>query len=349
MHWVFQWEFHMIYVGQFFGSDFLKIEKRIESYEFIENFISDEHVDWTTTLNTSFVVKRFINKISKMSNQEFSFLLTHSGYIPETYEADSSQESIYSKLIETLVLEWSRRVGFENSILPTQKSSMEDVSILDDKNVIVCDAKSFRLGRSQSAPNVKDVLKHADIEKWLSAHKHHKRLGGLITFPSQHDWKRGSDYYQYLTDKTLPTISLYYEHLAYILLFELDKNKIIDAYVNYGDIFPSKINKNNNNREVYYDKIHEYIFLGGNSKWNDFNSSAQKIINEKVFHTVDVLNNHIKCVKDLIVEKYKEEADIEVLREKAIQAEHSKATEQLSKQKNRIYNFRTVASGYYEK
>ena len=54
-------------------------------------------------------------------------------------------------------------------------------------------------------------------------------------------------------------------------------------------------------------------------------------------------------VKEIIVEKYKEETDIEVLRQKAIQAEHSKATEQLSKQKNRIYNFRTVASGYYEK
>ncbi|MCP5170117.1 MAG: HindIII family type II restriction endonuclease [Hahellaceae bacterium] len=82
-------------------------------------------------------------------------MIVHSGYIPESYEADSSAETLYSKLIETVVLEWSKRIGFKNSKLPTQKASMEDVSILDDHHVIVCDAKSFRLGRSQGAPNVK--------------------------------------------------------------------------------------------------------------------------------------------------------------------------------------------------
>ena len=38
---------------------------------------------------------------------------------------------------------------------------------LNDKNIIVSDTKSFRLSRSQSAPNVKDTIKLADYEKWL--------------------------------------------------------------------------------------------------------------------------------------------------------------------------------------
>ena len=121
---------------------------------------------------------------------------------------------------------------------------MEDVTITDSNCVIVCDTKSFRLGRSQAAPNVKDVLKHADIEKWLSAHNSLERLGGLVTFPSQHDWKKGSDFYQYTTDASLPTVALYYEHLSYFLIASIDKDTLIKTFRDYSSIFPKPKSKN---------------------------------------------------------------------------------------------------------
>lgn len=332
----------------FFGTEIAKKDKRIDSYDFIERFISLEHPNWSFPPDTALIVAKFLSHLSSLSVKEFAFLIVHSGYIPEQYEADSSAETLYSKLIEVVVLEWAIRIGFTASKLPTQKSSMEDVSILDDQHIIVCDSKSFRLGRSQGAPNVKDVLKHADIEKWLSAYQKHERLGGLVTFPSQHDWKRGSDFYQYTTDKSLPTVSFYYEHLAYILLSGMDKSALIGLYKNYANIFPNKIGKNHNNREHYYDALHKCLFPKNYDSWLSFNSVAQKIISEKVFHCTTILNKHLLEVRENIENKYKTELDIEVLRLKAIDAEYKQATDYLHKQKERISRFRSVADGYYE-
>ena len=225
---------------------------------------------------------------------------------------------------------------------------MEDVSIIDDTYVIVCDSKSFRLGRSQSAPNVKDVLKHGDIYKWLSAHQHHLRLGGLVTFPSQHDWKKGSDFYQYLTDKKSPTLSLYYEHLAYILLFKIDKNSLINVYKNHANIFPEKLICKSNNKQIYYERLVKSLFSCGSDQWDAFNISAQKIISEMVYHTIYGLNNHIESAKNSISEKYLSETDIELLRKYVIEAESRIATEQLSQQTSRISSFRTSAQDYHE-
>lgn len=337
-------------ISQYFGYDFTKRESRIASYDYIENFIADQHVDWSTPPNTAFIVKNFIKAVSKFSDPEFSFLIVHSGYIPENYEADSSAETLYSKLIETVVLEWAKRIGFKNSQLPTQKASMEDVSILDDHHVIVCDAKSFRLGRSQGAPNVKDVLKHADIEKWLSAYNQdeYKSLGGLVTFPSQHDWKKGSDYYQYTTDKSSPTLSLYYEHLAYILISGMSSENLISLYESYAKIFPEKKGKKENNRAYYYSQLHRALFLDNEEGWSLFDITAQKVISEKVYHSAHRLDSGLTSIRENIENKYKNEKDIEVLRTKAIQAEYEKATDDLHKQKDRIHRFRTVAKDYHE-
>ena len=335
-------------ITAFFGAEISSKKKRIESYDFIERFIAIEHPNWNCPPNTAVIVEKFLTRISSLSVEEFAFLVVHSGYIPEQYEADSSAETLYSKLIEAVVLEWAKRIGFFASKLPTQKASMEDVSILDDEYIIVCDAKSFRLGRSQGAPNVKDVLKHADIEKWLSAYKKHKRLGGLVTFPSQHDWKRGSDFYQYTTDKALPTASLYYEHLSYILLSGMDKLSLINLFKDYGSIFPKKVGKNDNNRAHYYENLYKSLFSKDYEKWLSFNIAAQKIISEKVFHCTHTLGNHLLEIRENIENRYKTEPDIEVLRTKAIDAEYKQATEDLHKQVERIAKFRSVADGYHE-
>ncbi len=337
-------------IVKYFGQSYSDTEKRIASYDFIENFISKAHLDWSKAPHTSGIVEQFITEVSSLSTKDFAFLVVHSGYIPESYEPDSSAETLYSKLIETVVLEWAKRIGFTKSLLPTQKASMEDVSILDDDHVIVCDTKSFRLGRSQGAPNVKDVLKHADIEKWLSAYDKNKyeRLGGLVTFPSQHDWKKGSDYYQYTTDKKSPTVSLYYEHLAYFLISDMGANDLISLYRSYPDVFPNKVGKKDNNRAYYYENLHQALFSNRQDDWISFNKTSQKIISEKVFHCADSLDKHIKEIRSEIEDKFKHVSDIEILRRKAIEAEYEKATDDLHKQKDRIHNFRTVADGYHE-
>ena len=339
---------NMDQIAHFFGDGYRIQEKRIASYDFIENFIAAAHTDWSRPPITSLILRDFLKAISELTLQDLAFLVVHSGYIPERYEADSSAETLYSKLIEAVVMEWAKRIGFSNSVLPTQKSSMEDVSILDDTNVIVCDAKSFRLGRSQAAPNVKDVLKHADIDKWLSVYTNKNRLGGLVVLPSQHDWKSGSDFYQYTTDKSSPTACLYYEHLAFFLISGMRSGNLIDLYESYSEIFPRKITKTENNRAIYYTSVEDKLLSGQADLWGQYLPTAKKIIAEKVYHCAHSLESLIVFIRKDIEERYLNETDIEILRRKVIESEFQQATRNLSKQHSRINGFRTVAKGYHE-
>ena len=330
----------MAEIARFFGTKFADVNNRISSYRYLQEFMERAHKDWTRPPNTEAVVAELRQEFKTFSNLDFAFLINHTGYIPETYPPDSSQETLYSKLVEAVVLEWAIRMDFPSSYLPSQKASMEDVAISDVENIIVCDSKSFRLGRSQAAPNVKDVLKHADIGKWLSAHGSLNQLGGLVTFPSQHDWKKGSDFYQYTTDASLPTIALYYEHLSYFLASSTPKTKLINAFLNYGDIFPVPRKKNENNRDYYYSKIINDLFGDQRIQFDEFMGTATALVKEVVFYWESELSEHIKKTESAIREKFEKVTDIELLRAHVVKSEVLRQTEDLSKQQDRIKRFR---------
>lgn len=335
-------------LNDYFSDHFSSVDQRKFSYNFIESFLSREVNSWVITVSTERVVKKFQSELKKLNRFQFAFLVCHSGYIPEKYLPDSSQETIYSKLIEAVVQEWAIRIGFSQTALPTQKSSKEDVTISDGKHIIVCDAKSFRLGRSQGAPNVKDVLKHADISKWLSVYPLDQRVGGLVTFPSQHDWKSGSDFYQYTTDHKLPTMCLYYEHMAFMLVAGIKSERILDVYSQYQAIFPKVILKTDSNREVYYTRILASLFGDVRQNFQEFWNLAGLISAEFALHTYDTLHSQIETTKREISEKYQRILDIEQMRRIAIEVEHAKETEDLAKQMERITRFRSVLPKYFE-
>lgn len=280
-------------IKKWFGDDFVNYSKRYISYNFIKQYIADEYVDWNYAPNTSLISEKFARTLKEMNDYQFAFLLCHNGYIPEVYKPDSSQETLYSKLVEVVVSEWAFRIGFTSSSLPTQKSSKEDITISDGENIIVADAKSYRLGRSQAAPNVKDALKKGDIIKWLAHYDPSKynRVGGLVAFPSQHDWKNGSDFYLYLTDKNSPIIMLFYEHMAFMLLSGMNKNALLNFFNNHHEIFPEEELNKIGSRAVYFDKLCLNLLNTGGMKWSDFLSVANYISSEKATATLSELEN----------------------------------------------------------
>lgn len=335
-------------ISDLFGDRYKTLKNRIDSYDFLETFLDSMHSDWSKTPDTAYIVIELQKALDALSIEDLAFLICHSGYIPETYPRDSSQETLYTKLVETIVLEWSKRVGFDQSLLPTQKASKEDVTLLDHEVVIVCDAKAFRLGRSQAAPNVKDVLKHSDIKKWLSQYPDKKQLGGLVTFPSQLDWKVGSDLYQYTTDKSSPTICLYYEHMSFMLLNGMTKESLIDSFEEYPSLFPTVIKKSDRNRSKYYDAIEGHLFRDHSEDWKKFRSAMREVVSERVYHCMYTLAEHVKEVRSQIEDEFHQEQDINKLREIAIESTYEHATEELHKQLDRISRFRDVAGGYSE-
>lgn len=334
--------------SNFFADEYKKLDRRKTSYNYIEMFIESSVKSWASPPSTESIAKEFIDTISKMDTKEFAFLVCHTGYIPEDYAPDSSQETLYSKLVEAVVCEWARRLGFDKSSLPTQKSSTEDVTISDGTGFIVCDAKSFRLGRSQGAPNVKDVLKHADISKWLKKYPEGSRIGGIVTFPSQHDWSSGSDFYQYTTDASLPTLCLYYEHMAFLLLSGMTKAEIYSLFSRYSEIFPRILMKNEQNRDAYYAAMEASLFGEKLAQWREFEALAKLVTAECALHTYDMLESRVAAIVSEITDTFNDVQDIEVLRKMAIDAESRRRTEGLCKQMSRIKKFRNVLEVYFD-
>jgi hypothetical protein len=219
------------------GKNF-SVEDRKKSYDYIENFIFNNVKDWTKAPDTDTLEDIFSKEIQQLELIDFAFLVCHSGYIPEFYEHDSSQETLYSKLIEALVCEWAKRIGFTESVLQKQKSNKEDVTIKKGDKVIVCDAKSFRLGRSQAAPNVKDTIKKAAYVSWLNQYNADNRVGGLVTFPSLHDWQKGSEAYKYFTEGEPAIMMLFYEEMTFMLLNQYTAENVMSFMDKYKVIFP---------------------------------------------------------------------------------------------------------------
>lgn len=338
----------MASVTEYFGEQFSDTEFRKNSYEYLRNFVANNH-NWngTTAPDSDVLVPRLRKELRLLDNKSFAFLLCHTGYIPEDYEHDSSEETIYTKLVEALVQEWAIRMGFDETDLPKQKSSKEDITVKDSECIIVCDAKSFRLGRSQKAPNVKDALKEGDIAKWLQAYKggERKSLGGMVTFPSQHDWSGGSDFYLYLTNSTLPIVCLFYEHLAYFLIADISKNKIIDLYKSYQQLFPAQLKKTDGNRAQYWSKVLTHLFSDSKS-WPDFNTAAQDVIKEKIHHTIRTVEKHLEDIKNGISENIPHDATNEQLRAWLVEARFELSTFAVDRQLSCIRDFRAHSEDY---
>ena len=303
-----------------------------KSFDFIESIVS---LFESQKITTEQIVNHFSSKLDSLTNEEFSLLLIHSGYIPELYEPDSSQETLYSKLIESLVCSWAKRIGFSETHLQTQKSNKEDVTILLNNNVIVCDAKSFRLGRSQAAPNVKDTIKKEAYATWLSAYPRLNQIGGLVTFPSLHDWKKGSEAYKYFTSYELPIMMLFYEHLAYLLIYKYTAVDIINFLNSYQRIFPTS----NKDRSHYWETVESHLFIKNNAPYDQFKQECDKIIRQKVLYTQSQLCKYLGQEKNKLKNKIMGYT-LEQLRKTLLEDLYNSVNERIIKQLENISKFR---------
>lgn len=307
------------------------------SFDFLENFIKDKVRTWDTAPNTSLVENQFSQSIQSMGNLEFSLLILHAGYIPEFYLPDSSQETLYSKLIESLVCEWAKRIGFQDSFLQTQKSNKEDVTIKKGNSVIVCDAKSFRLGRSQAAPNVKDTIKKQAYTTWLEQYNCDK-VGGLVTFPSLHDWKKGSEAYSYFTEGNPAIMMLFYEQMSYMLVKGITHQKMIDFLKNYSAIYPNA----SKDRNIYWKGVKRHLLTptqNDAADYNRFMAESETIIKMKVNHVLSQLASYL-IEKRSSIEYEVDQLSIEDLKTMAVEAKYHNLCADIERQQDNIIRFR---------
>ena len=180
--------------------------------------------------------------------------------------------------------------------------SEQYVNIMIDNKMIVCDSKSFRLGRSQAAPNVKDFLKLADISKWLDRYPKEQRLGGLVVYPCKHEWTKGSDAYQYCSTKSIPTIMLPYKYLAFLLYYSKSYNtNNLKKLWEFNRIFPNSLKNKSTNKGEYWKIIDKELITITNTsadKLKSFLDYANQLINNYIKVNIFYLNNLVETIKE---------------------------------------------------
>ena len=313
-----------------------------KSFTLLTNIIQDQ-VDslGVSNLNSDMAVKRIQQITSEFDDAEFAFLLIHSCYIPDYYPETGSEETLFSKLVEYLICEWGTRLGY-TSILQKEKSTKEDIVFFQGNDVIVCDAKSNRLGRSQKSPNVKDVMKTSEYLAWISHYANKNKVGGFATFPSLMEWSKGSAIHTYLTDKTNPIMLLYNEHLAYMLIKkEKNKNLIFDTLKNYSKFFPRKINDKAKAKKRYHHVITQQLkTLEDGNDLERFLIQAKRLTDSWVRYSINNLKSIIeKNIKNAEAEA--KETSQKELRKKYIELKSGSLNKEYNRMLANIIKFRT--------
>ena len=269
-------------------------------YMFMMNYV-DTFFANNSIINSDDIAKSFNDYLKELDDNDFINKLIYTGYIPDIYESDSSEETLFTKLVEVMTAEWARRMGF-NSEYVKQKASFQDVNIIIDGKMIVCDSKSFRLGRSQAAPNVKDFLKLADISKWLDRYPLKQRLGGLVVYPCKHEWTKGSDAYQYCSTKSIPTIMLPYKYLAFLLYYSKKYNTAdLKKLWEFNRIFPNSLKNKSTNKKEYWNVIDKEIIAITNTTREELNSFldySNKMIDNYININIFYLKNLVETIKE---------------------------------------------------
>lgn len=310
---------------------------------YIKNYV-DSKFNSGAEIDHESIANEFLTKLrNEFDDERFENLLIVSGFIPDLYASDSSEETLYTKLIEGLVCEWADRIGASGRLIK-QKASYEDVQITINNKIVVCDAKSFRLGRSQQAPNAKDFLKLEDIRKWMD--RYENAAGGLVTYPCKHEWTKGSDIYQYCSTKDVPTLMLPYKYLA--LLFHYKDSFTPAELLNlwdYNTIFPNKLSKDmqGGNKKPYWRKINSAISDVIHipiSSINDYMEDADEKIEECVREHRELIENLKNDKIHAIEVAVNAIHDINQLRATIIDYQVSSETNNLDLMIERIDNFR---------
>lgn len=208
------------------------------------------------------VVQQVENSLKTLSDDQFIEVMI-SCFIPDLYSGMGKREKLFTKLTELMVGEWWRRMGGTYN-LPTKKSGTEDVELKYSDISIVCDAKVFRLGRSQKAPNVKDFLKLASVALWINNLKqkyaehgvNRNVIGGLVTYSSLHEWESDSEVYEECTNHITPVVMLPYEVLALLLKY---KNRIVlTDFLKLWEYSNNKVTTSRN-KKSYWQYISDFV------------------------------------------------------------------------------------------
>jgi len=150
--------------------------------------------------------QRLEKELTGLTLEEVKESLLECGVIPESFGHDSSEEKLYSKYTDILLVKAFNFLGI-NAKIVKQRADSADVEGATKEYSIVGDAKAFRLSRT--AKNQKDFKVEA-LSKWRKDKDFACLICPLYQYP-----KNTSQIYRQAIDRNVTLLS--YIHLIYML------------------------------------------------------------------------------------------------------------------------------------
>jgi type II restriction enzyme len=147
-------------------------------------------------------------RLSTITKQQLSSHLIECGILPEMFEHDSSEEKLWAKFSDILLVKALTFLDIEAHVLGARGNSA-DVFGKTEYYTIVGDAKTFRLSRT--AKNQKDFKINA-LDSWKKGNNYALLVAPLTQYPNLK-----SQIYAQAIDKNVTLLS--YTHLHFLLDF----------------------------------------------------------------------------------------------------------------------------------
>jgi len=176
-----------------------------KTFEKFLNLILDSANDFKTYEESISVIKKHISSLTKT---ELIEIVEEIGSIPESIDASSSEEKIYSKSSDIILARCFVELGFKSKAITERGDAADIVAESIHGYTLVADAKTFRLSRT--AKNQKD-FKINGLDEWRgNEHDYAVLVSPYFQYPS-----KSSQIYFTALDKNVCLFS--WEHILFLL------------------------------------------------------------------------------------------------------------------------------------
>lgn len=273
-----------------------------KDYEAFLNFLFSLTLDNKSFKQAGEELEKYIKALEK---NQFIEIVKEIGTIPESIEASSTEEKLYSKVSDIILARCFNELGLKAKAVSERGNSADIIAESEHGYTLVADAKTFRLSRT--AKNQKD-FKISTLSKWRGMEND---FAVLVAPYFQYPNTNSQIYSSSLSDKVC---LLSWEHM----LFLLNREIVEDTSLSLEQIWNAPIRIERDSRIAYADRMNclfPYINKMVCDRISTNLSNFENQLNTCKSYIIERSNNEILILKSEIesIKTYTKEQAIEEL------------------------------------
>ena len=228
--------------------------------------------------------KEIESYIDNLQIDEFIEIIKDIGTIPESIDASSTEEKLYSKASDIVLARCFRELGLKSKAVSERGNSADIIAESDHGYTLVADAKTFRLSRT--AKNQKD-FKISTLSKWRGMENDYSIL---VAPYFQYPATVSQIYSSALSDK----VCLFsWEHM----LFLIEKQISEDISFSLEQIWNAPVRIERDSRIAYADRM------------NCLFPYINKMVCDRISVPIDDFNHQLQICRAYIIDRSNSEID----------------------------------------